>query len=232
MIIIFETTYLAPGQIQAADQFILNAEQIVDEAEFFRAATRTFFPRGNDSTELSFVTHWSFPTVVAAEVFVLTHTKQLPMTNADQGVLQCICGSDTPATAQTCYMPFAVLKSAHILRYIGTSVDVEYSIVGPGFTTSVPANLPTPPNPNELNVVFRRDHISLTPGVTTQAATYSSPLPGSPGVFPQCTVSGPTGSPTILAQTLEDTVTTNGFTAKFSAPIPGANFFLDYIVFM
>lgn len=232
MIVIFETTYLAPGLAQAPDQFRLNCEQIVDEAEFFRAATRTFFPRGNDSVELSFVTHWVFGTLVAAETFVLTHTAQLPMTNADQGILQCICGEDSPATAQNVYMPFAVLKSARILRYIGVSVDVEYTIVGPKFTTSVPANLPTPPNPNELNVVFRRDHIALTPGIASLAAVFSSPLPGSPGVFPQCTVSGPTGSPTILVQTLEDTVTTNGFTAKFSAPIPGANYFLDYTVFM
>ena len=100
MQILYETTYLAPGQIQSADKIELDGEQIIDEADFFRAATKTFFPRGNLGIEFSFTVHYVFPTSVAAEVFVLTLPGMVPMTNADNGVLQCLCGAETPATSQ------------------------------------------------------------------------------------------------------------------------------------
>ena len=233
MQVLFETTYLAPGQIQSPDDIALNGEQIVDEAEFFRAATMTFFPRGNVRVEFDFTVHYSFASTVLAEVFVLTLPSQVPMTNADNGVLQCVCGYENPATSQIVYMSGAVLKSARVVKQVGTSVDVRYSFVGPGFTSQTPGSgLPTYPNANEITQVFRRGKVAITNGATTVAVTFSSQLPGLPGADPDCWVSGPTGAEMFDAFTLTDTVTTLGFTAQLSEAAPSGQYYLNYVVYM
>jgi hypothetical protein len=233
MLILFETTYLATGQIQSPDDISLNGEQIVDEAEFFRAAAMTFFPRGNVKVEFDFTVHYSFASTVLAEVFLLTLPSQVPMTNADNGVLQCVCGEATPATSQTVYMSGAVLRSARVVRQVGTSIDVRYSFVGPGFTSSVPGSgLPTYPNPNEIVQVYRRGKIAIPNGATSVAVVFSSQLPGLPGADPYCWISGPSGSAFFECWTDTDTVTTLGFTAALGAAAPNGNYFLNYAVFM
>ena len=233
MQILFETTYLAPGQAQSADQIALDGEQIVDEADFFRAATRTFFPRGNISVSFEFTVHYVFNTLGAAEVFLLTLPGQVPMTSADNGVLQCICAPEIPSQTATCYMSGAVLRKCSIVKAVGVSISVRYSFVGPGFTSSVPGTgLPTYPNPNEITQVFRRGKIALLPGATSQAVTYTSALPGAPGADPYCWISGPTGGAMFDCWTADDTVTTAGFTAQFAAAVPGSGYYLNYAVFM
>lgn len=232
MQIVFETAWLAPGAYQSVDGFRLNGEQITDEALFFRAPNKTYFPRGNTSIDISFVVHWSFPTSVAAEVFALTHYGTLPNTNADSGPLQCICGAENPATSQTLYMANAVLRSVRLLKYVGTSVDFEYTVEGAAFQTGVPSNIPSYPNQNEIVPVFRRGKISIAANATTVAVVYSSALPGLPGADPYCWISGPTGAILFGCETLTDTVTTLGFTAQLSAPAPSGVYFLNYAVFM
>lgn len=231
MQVLFETAWLAPGQIQSAADVTIDGEQVIDDADFFRAATRTFFPRGNEFLEFAFTTHWSFQTTTAAEVFVLTHIGQLPMTNADVGPLQCICGAES-SSPQTVYAPAAVLRHAAV-RYTGTSVDVRYTLLIPAFTTSVPPNIPAYPNPNELVQVFRRGKQLLTPGQTSVAVLFSSPLPGNPGADPECYVTASSGSPTMDAWCQTDTVTTLGFTAILGAAVPNTGtYYLNYTCFM
>lgn len=233
MQVLYETTYLAPGQFQSADAIALNGSQLVDKAEFFRAATKTFFPRGNVSVDFQFTVHYSFATTVAAEVFLLTLSGQVPMTSADNGVLQCLCGAENPATSQICYMSGAVLKSFTITKVVGTSIDVRYSFEGPGFTTTTPSSgLPTFPNSNEITPVMRRGRVAISPGATTVAVTYSSQLPGNPGADPDCWVSGPTGSPMFEAWTLTDTSTTSGFTAALGVACPGSGYYLNYVTYL
>jgi hypothetical protein len=115
---------------------------------------------------------------------------------------------------------------------VGTSVDVEYTLLGSGFTTSVPSNVPGYPNPNEKYQVFRRGKIAISLNQQTVAVSYGSPLPGMPGADPSCWISGPTGAIPFSCETLSDTVTVNGFTAQLSAPAPSGNYFLNYAVFM
>jgi hypothetical protein len=232
MQILYETTYLAPGQAQSAADIVLNGSQIVDEADFFRAATKTYFPRGNLGIEFAFSVWYVFPTSVAAEIFLLTIPGMLPMTNTDNGVLQCNCGAETPATSQIAYMAGAVLKDVQI-KQVGVSVMIRYSFVGPGFSSSVPqSGLPTFPNPNEINQVFRRGKIAITLGATTVAVVFSSQLPGLPGADPYCWVSGPTGAEMFTCETLTDTVTTLGFTAALGEAAPAGGYYLNYAVFM
>ena len=233
MIVLFETTYLASGWAQSVDDIALDGEQVVDEAEFFRAAVATFFPRGNVRTALEFTVHYIFGTQVAAEVFVVTLPSQLPMTNADNGALQCICGGLNPATQQICYMSPAVLKSVRVLKQTGLSVDVRYSLVGGYFTTSVPGSgLPTYPNPNELSIVFRRGQVNISNGAATVAVTYSSALPGMPGADPDVWISAPSGSVMMDCWCQHDTVSTLGFTAILADSVPNGNYWLNYSVFM
>lgn len=231
MQIVFETAYLAPGQIQSADAVSVNGEQIVDEADFFRAAAANFFPRGNLKVEFRFITHWSFTTTVAAEVFVLTYANLLPMTNTDIGTVQCVCGAENPGTEQTCYMINAVLKGVSI-KYVGTSVDVEYTILGPGFTTNVPPNLPIAPTPNVPQQVCVRGKQLLTNGqVSPVAVSFGVTLPGPPGADPDCWISGPTGSETFGCRTDSDSVTTSGFNVDLDIAVPGNGYYLNWVVF-
>ena len=182
--------------------------------------------------EFDFTVWYVYATTVAAEVALLTFPGAVPMTNADNGVLQCNCGAENPATSVICYMSGAVLRKIG-LKQVGVSIGVRYSFVGPGFTTNAPVTgLPTFPNPNEITQVFRRGKIAITPGATTVAVTFSSALPGSPGCDPECYVTAPTGSSGFDAWALTDTVTTAGFTAQLAAACPGSGYFLNYVVFM
>jgi hypothetical protein len=136
MIVQFGSTYLAPGDTQAADMVRVDGRQIVQEAQFFRGTAAQFYPRGNLSVTLQFVTHWIFNTTREAEVFVLTHLTDLPMDTADRLTTTCTCGAGSET--QPIYLANSVLEAARILRYVGKSVDVEYTIRGPYFQTLTP----------------------------------------------------------------------------------------------
>jgi hypothetical protein len=224
MRIVFETTWLAPGGVQAADGVRVNGQQIVDDADFFRAAASAFYPRGNLAVSLQFVTHWTFNTAKLAEVFALTHIALLPMGPGDLGVVQITCGN-APDT-QLVYMNNAVLESARIVSVRGSSVDVEYVIRGPFFQTDVPPDVPGYPDPGELTLVYRRGTVALTNGATSQAIVFSTPVSTTPVVV--CNVNGVSGSAAIFGRILSDTVSTTGFTVEFSAAIPDGTYTLTY----
>lgn len=137
MNVTFGTTVLAPGGTQGADNVRVDGQQIIQEAQFFRGNSAAFYPRGNLATTFQFTTHWIFNTTSAAEIFVLTHTANLPMTNSDRSTVTCQCGAGSATTPV--YMANAVLESARIMRYEGISVDVEYTIKGANFQTTAPA---------------------------------------------------------------------------------------------
>lgn len=224
MNVIFSTSWLAPGGTQAARNVRVNGKQLVDDADFFRAATMSFYPRGNQSVELRFVTSWQLASLRAAEVFVMTHARNLPMSVNDLGVVQCICG--LPPDTQTVYANNAVLESANIVGYRGLSVDVEYVIRAPFFQTDVPPDIPSYPNPNELVLVYRRATVPIPAGVTSLAVAFSSPFGTAPVVVPS--MCGVSGSTAIFARLLSDTVGINGFTVEFSGVTPDNTYTLTY----
>ncbi len=224
MTILFETTWLAPGGVQAADAVRVNGQQLVDDAAFFQAANLAFYPRGNASVTLQFVTHWNFNTAKAAEVFLLTLSNQVPMTQNDSGVVQCTCGTNDDT--QIVYMNAAVLESVRVLRYVGTSVDVEYSIRGPYFQTDIPPDVPSYPDPDELVLVYRRATVAIAAAATSVAVVFSSPFSTVPIVV--VSMNGVSGSVGIFGRILSDTVTVNGFTVEFSAETPDNSYTLTY----
>ena len=215
MNVLYETTWLAPGGAQAAADVRLNGKQIVDEALFFRAPYALFYPRGNLSLDFEFVTHWVFDTTTIAENFVASIASYSPVTNADSGVLQLICGAES--TPQTVYSASAVLESVDVIRYIGRSVDVRYRLRCTPFSTTMPPNTPTAYPPAQT-LVFQRGSNSI-PALSTQLAIAFSQSFSSVPIVVAC-MAQVTGSAAIFCRVLKDTVTVNGFTVEFSAPLP------------
>ncbi len=224
MNIVFETTWLAPGGFQAASDVRVNGQQVVDDASFFQAASISFYPRGNVGVTLSFTTKWQFNTPQAAEVFALMLPTMVPMGPSDSGVLQCFCG--LPPNQQTVYMAGAVLESVRVVKQIGVSVEVAYTVKGPGFQTDVPPNVPGYPDPGELTLVYRRATVPIPAGAASIAVAFSSPFNTAPVIVP-C-VCGVSGSPAIFGRLLSNTVTINGFTVEFSDLTPDDTYTLTY----
>ena len=224
MNVIFETSVLAPGGAQAAANVRVNGKQIIDIADFFRAVAANFFPRGNLSVEFSFTTHWVFNSTTQAEVFVLTHPTYLPMTNADNGVLQIVCGAES--SPQTIYSPSAVLESAEIVGYVGRSVDVRYTLRCLPFQSTVPPNVPAYPSGNQVTLVFQRGLNSIPALATQLAISFTTPFASTP--FVVASMAQVTGSAAIFMRILQDTITVNGFTVEFSAPLPDGSSFVSW----
>src|SRR5436190_3255135 len=107
--------------------FTLNGHQIVQEAQFLRAAWSTFFARGNRSITLSFTVNRLFGSVENAELFFLGHYASL---------------SDGPATlVLSCantdiLVANAVLESVSEPTYTGVSVSVTYHFRAPKILTA------------------------------------------------------------------------------------------------
>lgn len=221
MNVIFETSYLAPGQAQAAKNVRFNARQVIDEAQFFRAATATYYPRGNVECSFEFVTQWIFTTAAQAEQFVLSSGSAYPMTNADNGVLQVVIGAET-ATPQTIYSPSAVLEEVEVLDYIGRSVDVRYKLRCQPFTVTAPPFVPSlPPSDTSMYTILRGVN-SIGSGATTLAISFGSVFSTLP-VGLTATMSQQSGSQAIFCRILDNTITTSGFTVEFSAPLPDSS---------
>jgi len=225
MQVLYETTWLAPGQIQSADKVRVNGKAIIDEALFFRAASATYFPRGDITVDFEFTTHWVFNTTALAENFVMTHISFLPMTASDNGVLQVICGAET--TPVTVYSSSAVLESAEILDYVGLSVDVRYKLRCQPFTTTIPPNIPNYQFPNVSSYVLQRGLASIGANATQLAILFTSPFSSVPIVV--ASMDQVTGSQAIFCRILQDTITVNGFTVQFSAPLPDGSSFISWI---
>ena len=58
--------------------FRINGARQLQEAQFFRAASRQFYDRGNRKTEITFDTTRQFADQVTAESFILLHETQFP----------------------------------------------------------------------------------------------------------------------------------------------------------
>lgn len=223
MNIAFETTWLAPGQHQAADRVRLNGRQLIDEGQFFRALYPSYFPRGNVEVNLEFTTHWQFNTTAAAEAFVLSHISQLPMTPTDNGVLQIICGAET--SPQTIYSPSAVLEDVSI-EYTGVGVDVTYKLRCQPFTTTQPSNTPAFTNPSSFAFVYQRGSNSIPSGNTTLAISFGTAFSSVPVVV--ASMAQQSGSEAVFCRILQNTVTTTGFTVEFSIPLPDSSSYVNW----
>ena len=199
----------------------LNGRQLVDDAEFFRAATARVFARGNFGTTLQFSVTHSFSSQREAEVFFLTQPGSVPTS----GLVTAICG--VSGDTQTCYLEDAVVESVALPPYKGVSVEVQYTIRGGLWTSDVPAELPGTADSPETTIVMRRGRVSITSGDSSVVVTFSAALSSVPTVT--ASISRPTGGDAIWAIIREDSVTTSGFTADLSGATPASGYKLNYI---
>lgn len=190
----------------------LNGRQLVDEVEFFHAATIAVFARGVRSQEVSFAVHRFFATEAAALRFLATHHNDLP----DQADLICTLGEQTVA------LPNAALQGVQREEWSGCYVRIRYTFVGSAWASDV-SPLPEP-DPD----MTRSGLVSIAEGATTVAVEFSSALPGVP-VVDGAVVQMPTaGGDVIFAAPIEDTITAEGFTYALSGPTPAAGYKVRY----
>lgn len=223
--IVLETTLLADDDLAVGyvgpAALTLNGQQLVDAAEFFRAAAATFFARGNASITLQFRVQRLFGSIKKAERFALTHPSTIPL----EGLLAITAGESGDTVPL--YLEGAVLEQVQIVELSGACVVVQYTIKGSAFTSDVPDDLPGSADSAEETIVMRRGKPAVGAAVDTIVVVFSSPLAASPIV--KAELHGPTGSAAIGGQVLEDTITIAGFTYKADAATPDASYKLHYI---
>jgi hypothetical protein len=217
-----ETTLLADDLLTGAPHsgLLQNGQQIIDEVQFFQAASPRYFARGGAGVALQFSTTRQFDTIRAAEAFVLLHFGSLPLS----GLITAITGIGTDT--QTCYLRNAVIESANVTGYKGTSVTIQYSIKGGLWESDVPPEVPGDPDTGEETIVMRRGSVSIASAATSVDVTFSSPLSGVPTVI--ATISRPEGGDAIWPIIQSDSITINGFTADLSGATPDADYKLNY----
>lgn len=110
--------------------FRINGSRNVQEAQFFRAAERECFDRGNARTEVSFDTTRVFNTQLDAESFVLMHQTQFPA----QGLVTFIAGVQGRGTASR-YLKNAVVETVSS-AVMGCTTRHSYRIAGGTMTTT------------------------------------------------------------------------------------------------
>lgn len=223
MRITIETTLLASAALTTAPHsaLSLNGVQLVEEAQFFRAATAGFYARGNASVALQFRAQRLFSSIRAAEAFALLHASSIPL----EGLLTCVAGES--GDTQTVYLEDCVVENVQVVEYRGASVVVQYTIRGAAFSSDVPPEIPGETDEAEEFIVMRRGKVSIDAAAESVAVAFSSPLSAVPIVTP--TISRPSGGAAIHCTTREDSVTVNGFTVDLSAATPDATYKLHYI---
>ncbi len=131
MKVLYAGTYLAAGGLQGATGANWDGQQVNDEAEFFRAAAVTYFPRGNRSTRFGFGVNLSFNSEAAAIAFAVSHFNDIP----SQGDIVVVDDAGTVAYK----LANAVLDSI-TPRVVGIFVFVRYDFLGGVWaSTTVPA---------------------------------------------------------------------------------------------
>jgi hypothetical protein len=193
--------------------FTLNGRQIVQEAQFLRAAYSTFFSRGNRSITLSFSVSRLFGSVENAELFMLGHYASLSDGPAS---LVLTCGSTNVFVAD------AVLESVSEPVYVGCSVTVQYHFRAPRILTAY--SLVT----TDFDAMTQSGSQSIPAGVSSHSLTGLA-FPSVP-IRILGTVALPAGEDIIVGGPVIGSETTDGFDIVLSAITPSANYRFNYVV--
>lgn len=213
----FANIWISGGGLEGPSGLSVNGDQVIDDAQFFRALATTHYARGNDSTSISFSVEREHASTKAAEVYVLMHRKNLPK----EGDCVFYCGA--PGDEQEVALIGAVLSTTGG-SYLGRSTRLTYTIQG-GLpqTDSIPEGEEIDPE------VTRRGTVSIGNGANTVSVTFST-MAGVPYVVP--TVYCPSGGDSIWATVVDGTVTNSGFDAILSGPTPNGDYKLGYIAIL
>jgi len=196
----------------AADGFqsglVVNGRQVIQEAQFIRAATAGLFARGNRAVTLSFTVTRVFGSFSAAEEFALTHYGAL---SDGPATLTCRCGSTDILFEE------AVLESVSTPTYKGSCVLITYSFRAPG-TTSTTTPLFDDVITDTLNIPSGVDEYEFT----------GLGLPSTPA-WVAGSVIGPDGADVLWGMIVQGSVSAAGFKILLNGITPNSNYKFSFM---
>lgn len=213
--VVYGSVVLAAGGLESPSGFSLNGQQVNDVFEFARAASVTLVPRGNRATTIGFSVDRNFNTERAASRFKHAHFADL----AEQAALNLYLGTD--AAGEWVRYDDAVLD-AIALNQRGVCVTVSYQ-----FRCAAPAFEASAPTTTEPDDVMKSTETSIASGADEVAVVFATPFSTTPkitGLF----VSVPDGGVAITVTLKRSSVSTTGFTAYLSAPVPASGYYLGW----
>lgn len=187
-----------------------NGRQLVQEADFLRAASAAFFARRNRSVALSFTVARRFSSIEAAEVFVLGHYGDL---SDGPATLLCRCdGTDV-------LIQNAVLENIAIPRYVGTSVLVTYHFRCPSIT-AVTGGLDSAEEASLSAAIPLGVSEHTVSGLALAVAPYR--------VVARVRMD-PAGSRVLFPSLVDGTLTADGFSFSMNGNTETAGYILDFL---
>jgi len=192
----------------------INGSQVNREADFYRAAARTFYPGYNRETRVAFrvaanYADWDSCVSAAALQF-----SQLPT----QGDLLFVL-----TTAQL-RLANAVIDSVVATQIVGIGLGFEYAFRGGLFVSE---GISAPLGSDIMKTINQ----ALTSGTFSQAITYPVAFASSPtGIVLQ--LSAPDGGTMFGWQIRESSRTAAGFTVDFDAAVPAPGYKLTGAAFL
>jgi hypothetical protein len=198
---------LATGRVGPSG-ISLNGETIFDDAAFFRADFATLFGRGRGPRTFEFTVLAIFSSESDAITFAATHEDGLPV----QADLVLTDDADTLSLRMA-----DAISQASIGRIIGVSVEVHYRFTGARFIQESPADIPDPTT-DSMKVGQQNISAADESAVVTFPAAF-----GAAPTYVNLIVEEPVAAAPVSVVGLEN-VTAAGFTAKFSAAVPGSGY--------
>lgn len=211
--------YLTGDFLELPRGLAVNGQQVVDEVQFFRAIAASYFGRGNRSLAISWSIERTHDSVKEAQVFLLTHYKDLP--NEGDVVFECGFPGDT----QNVVLADAVLEAVAQGAHSGRCTVFSYTLRGGQPSTDI--------IPGDVEVdedVTRRSTVAIGSGETSVDVGFANAMTGTPTVV--AVVVTPDGGDQIFCTVTESSISASGFSAVLSGPAPGSGYKLSYIAIL
>lgn len=190
-----------------------NGQPILDVVAFFRAAQSTVYGRHDGPEEFTQRVWRTFDTRAEALIFCGTHRSTLPL----QADLTIVNDDESAALVMA-----DAVREVRISRLVGLAVLVDYKWTGAGFSSGdVPGETVTDDD------TVKTGYVALSVNDETKAVTFS-PSFGATPKFVGVQICPPTGEGGFDAWPLEDTITPDGFTAKFGGLVPTTGYKLRW----
>lgn len=192
---------------QPVSGFQVNGQLAVESVQIVRAAGARHYPRGNQTTTLSWQSSREFPTLAAAEVYALTILSVLP----PSGLLECVCGAPGEAPASV-FFEGACLSAQAQGGYSGVRASVGFQVVAGRPATDAPPQLIQAGNAMILSGL-----LDLTAGADAAAVAFSAAQAGAPKSVVATYVKPTSGGANVAANVVGDSISPSGFGVELTA---------------
>jgi hypothetical protein len=215
--IFIASTELCSGGRTGPTGLTVAGQKLTDEVQLIRAAEVQLWDRGGKSVTVSFGVQHEFNSVSAAQKWLLESWGLLP----NEGDVTFFADNGDEV-----YMLGAQLE-AQIVSPIGVTVRVQYTLRGPPPQSSNPPAVVPDPDAVEEDPVIQSARKDIGSAVSSLVVAFDSAFASAPIVSVSLEI--PAGSPVISVSVVKDSITTAGFTARFGAATPNANYKLNWI---